>query len=127
MKPILNPNSSLRPILVVEDNDMDLDFCMQAFTEHAIANPVFACRDGEEAIQFIDAHPNADDPRLPLLTLLDLRLPKVDGIDVLRHARQHSAYKKWSLSFMSLFQGHFKWRFIGEYPEHFNLFHHVSK
>lgn len=94
MKPILNPNSSLRPILVVEDNDMDLDFCMQAFTEHAIANPVFACRDGEEAIQFIDAHPNADDPRLPLLTLLDLRLPKVDGIDVLRHARQHSVWKK---------------------------------
>jgi CheY-like chemotaxis protein len=94
MNPILNPHSSLRPILVVEDNDMDLDFCMQAFEEHAIANPVIACRDGEEAVQFIDAHPASDDPRLPLLVLLDLRLPKVDGIDVLRHARQHPVWKQ---------------------------------
>ena len=94
MNPIFNPNSSLRPILVVEDNDMDLDFCLQAFEEHAIANPVFACRDGEEAIQFIDKHPAEDDPLLPLLVLLDLRLPKVDGIDVLRHARQHPVWKQ---------------------------------
>ena len=94
MNPTLNPHSLLRPILVVEDNDMDLDFCMQAFEEHAIANPVIACRDGEEAIQFIDAHPTPDDPRLPLLVLLDLRLPKVDGIEVLRHARQHPVWKQ---------------------------------
>ena len=94
MNPTLTPHSPLRPILVVEDNDMDLDFCMQAFEEHAIANPVIACRDGEEAIQFIDAHPTPDDPRLPLLVLLDLRLPKVDGIEVLRHARQHPVWKQ---------------------------------
>ena len=94
MNPTLNPHSRLRPILVVEDNDMDIDFCMQAFEEHAIANPVIACRDGEEAIQFIDAHPTPDDPRLPLLVLLDLRLPKVDGIEVLRHARQHPVWKQ---------------------------------
>ena len=91
--PILNKNSLLRPILVVEDNDMDLDFCMQAFEEHAIANPVFACRDGEEAIEFINAH-SAPDITLPLLVLLDLRLPKVDGIEVLRHARQHPIWKQ---------------------------------
>ena len=94
MNPTLNPHSSLRPILVVEDNDMDLDFCMQAFEEHAIANPVIVCRDGEEAMQFIDAHPTSDNPRLPLLVLLDLRLPKVDGIEVLRHARQHPVWKQ---------------------------------
>ena len=94
MNPMLNPHSSLRPILVVEDNDMDLDFCMQAFDEHAIANPVIVCRDGDEAIQFIDAHSASDDPHLPLLVLLDLRLPKVDGIEVLRHARQHPVWKQ---------------------------------
>lgn len=94
MNPILNPHSTLPPVLVVEDNDMDLDFCIQAFEEHAIANPVFACRDGEEAIQFMDMHSAADDPHLPLLVLLDLRLPKVDGIEVLRHARQHAVWKK---------------------------------
>ena len=94
MNLILNQHSLLRPILVIEDNDMDLDFCMQAFEEHAIANPVIACRDGEEALQFIDAHPSAEDKQFPLLVLLDLRLPKVDGIEVLRHARQHPVWKK---------------------------------
>lgn len=92
--PIRNPQSMLRAILIVEDNDMDLDFCMQAFEEHAIANPVIACRDGEEALQFIDAHANPQDSQFPLLVLLDLRLPKVDGIDVLRHARQHPVWKQ---------------------------------
>lgn len=92
--PILNADSPLRPILIVEDNDMDLDFCVQAFVEHAIANPVIACRDGEEAQQFVDAHGTPDDPDLPLLVLLDLRLPKVDGIDVLRHARAHPVWRQ---------------------------------
>lgn len=91
---VLNPSSSLRPILVVEDNDMDLDFCLQAFEEHHITNPVIACRDGDEAIRFIDAHPSPLDPNFPLLMLLDLNLPKVDGIDVLRHARQVTAWQQ---------------------------------
>ena len=94
MKYVLNSNSSLRPILIVEDNAMDLDFCLQAFAEHAVANPVIACRDGDEAMQFIDAHPASESRLLPLLVLLDLRLPKVDGIDVLRYARQHPVWKQ---------------------------------
>ena len=83
-----------RPILVVEDNPMDLDFLLQAFEEHSVLNPVTICRDGEEALQFIDAHPSSDDPALPLLALLDLRLPKVDGIEVLRRAREHPVWKQ---------------------------------
>lgn len=92
--PVLNHSSALRSILVVEDNDMDLDLCVQAFVEHSVANPILVCRDGEEALQFIDEHPNVEDPRLPLLVLLDLRLPKVDGIDVLRHARLHPVWRQ---------------------------------
>lgn len=91
---LLNHSSFLRPILVVEDNDMDLDFCLQAFIEHAVANPILTCRDGEEALWFVDEHQTTDDPQLPLLVLLDLRLPKVDGLDVLRHARQHPVWKR---------------------------------
>jgi CheY-like chemotaxis protein len=83
-----------RPILVVEDNPMDLDFLLQAFEEHGVLNPVRVCRDGEEALHFIDAHPTPDDADLPLVALLDLRLPKVDGIDVLRRARQHPVWRQ---------------------------------
>lgn len=83
-----------RPILVVEDNPMDLDFMLQAFDEHGVANPVTICRDGEEALQFFAAHATPGDPALPLLVLLDLRLPKVDGIDVLRQARQDPVWKQ---------------------------------
>ncbi|HEY8856155.1 MAG TPA: response regulator [Rugosibacter sp.] len=94
MNPIHNAHSPLRPLLIIEDNDMDLDFCLQAFSEHAVANPVIACRDGEEALQFIEAHPSSGDQQFPLLVLLDLRLPKIDGIEVLRHARQHPVWKQ---------------------------------
>lgn len=90
---LLNSHSLLRPILVIEDNDMDMDLCLQAFEENAVGNPVIACRDGEEAIQFINAHTSSDDKLFPVLALLDLRLPKVDGIDVLRHARQQPVWK----------------------------------
>jgi CheY-like chemotaxis protein len=83
-----------RPILVVEDNPMDLDFMLQAFEEHGVLNPVCVCRDGEEALQFMEAHAATGDASLPLLVLLDLRLPKVDGIEVLRHARQHAVWKQ---------------------------------
>jgi len=73
---------------------MDLDLSLQAFIEHAIDNPVIACRDGEDAMHFIDGNPSPDCAQLPLLMLLDLRLPKVDGIDVLRYAREHPVWKK---------------------------------
>jgi CheY-like chemotaxis protein len=83
-----------RTILVVEDNPMDLDFLLQAFEEHGVLNPVHVCRDGEEALAYIADHGTADDPSLPLLVLLDLRLPKVDGIEVLRVARERQVWKQ---------------------------------
>jgi len=85
---------SIRPILVVEDNPMDLDLMFQALQEHSVANPIAACRDGEEALQYIQAHRVADDPAVPILVLLDLRLPKVDGIDVLRQARSDAVWSQ---------------------------------
>ncbi len=88
------PKNGPRPILVVEDNPMDLDFLLQAFEENGVLNPVCVCRDGEEALQFIEDHGNPEDPSLPLLVLLELRLPKVDGVEVLRQARQHPIWKQ---------------------------------
>ena len=94
-QPEIGPvTTAIRPILLVEDNPMDIDFSLQAFEENKIANPVVICRDGEEALEFIHAHTNPDDLRLPIVVLLDLKLPKVDGIEVLRHARQHPIWKQ---------------------------------
>jgi len=83
-----------RPILLLEDNPMDIDFTLQAFAENKIVNPVIICRDGEEALAFIHAHPTLDDPQLPALVLLDLHLPKVDGLDVLYQIQQHAIWKQ---------------------------------
>lgn len=90
----LHASRRLRPILVVEDNPMDLDFTLQAFDENGIANPVVVCRDGEEALQYISAHESPNGLGMPLLVLLDLRLPKVDGIEVLRRAKAHPTWKQ---------------------------------
>jgi CheY-like chemotaxis protein len=87
-------DTRVRPILLVEDNPMDLDLTCQAFQEHSIANPIAVCRDGEEVLQYMDEHPHASDSELPILVLLDLRLPKVDGIEVLRQVRNHAVWKQ---------------------------------
>jgi CheY-like chemotaxis protein len=87
-------NTWVRPILLVEDNPMDLDLTFQALKEHGVANPIVACRDGEEALQYMEKHHLPTDPQVPILVLLDLRLPKIDGIEVLRHARNHSVWKQ---------------------------------
>jgi CheY-like chemotaxis protein len=84
----------VRPILLVEDNPMDVDLTFEAFKEHSVANPIVVCRDGEEALRYMEVHHSVSDSRLPILVLLDLRLPKVDGIDVLRQARSHSVWKQ---------------------------------
>jgi two-component system, response regulator len=84
----------VRPILLVEDNPMDVDLTLQAFTEHGVANPIMVCRDGEEALGYMDEHAERSDWQLPILVLLDLRLPKVDGIEVLKRARSHPIWQQ---------------------------------
>jgi CheY-like chemotaxis protein len=87
-------NTRVRPILLVEDNPMDLDLTCQALEEASVANPIMTCRDGEEALRYMEEHQSPNDSQLPILVLLDLRLPKVDGIEVLRHARSHVVWKQ---------------------------------
>ena len=87
-------STSIRPILLVEDNPMDVDLTLQALEEHGVANPIISCLDGEEALRYIDEHQEATDPKIPILVLLDLRLPKIDGLDVLRHTRSHPVWKQ---------------------------------
>ena len=74
-----------RPILLVEDNPMDIDLTRRAFARRRVFNPLEVVRDGEEALQLI-ARWESGDP-MPVVILLDLKLPKVDGLEVLRRLK----------------------------------------
>lgn len=78
------------PILLVEDNPMDVDLTRRAFIRHNLANPLEVARDGQEALDFI-AKWKMGEP-LPAVILLDLKLPKVSGLEVLRAIRAHSDF-----------------------------------
>lgn len=76
-----------RPILLVEDNPMDVDLTRRAFAKRNLANPLAVARDGEEALGWmarVDAGELA-----PAVILLDLKLPKVPGLEVLRQFKAH--------------------------------------
>jgi CheY-like chemotaxis protein len=75
------------PILLIEDNPMDVDLTRRAFIRHNLANPLDVMRDGQEAIDFV-AGWRAGDP-VPSVILLDLKLPKISGLEVLRVIRAH--------------------------------------
>lgn len=70
-----------RPVLLVEDNPLDLDLTLRAFARNALVNPIEVARDGEEALSWIPRWEAGE--MLPLLILLDLKLPRVNGLDVL--------------------------------------------
>ena len=79
-----------RSILLVEDNPKDEELTLRALRKNRISNEVVVARDGVEALDFLfarGAHANRDPDALPRLVLLDLKLPKVDGIEVLKRVR----------------------------------------
>jgi len=77
-------------ILLVEDDPLDLEMTMRALQSDHVKNRIEVARDGEEALDFVfcrGPHSGRSPERQPKLILLDLKLPKVDGLEVLREIR----------------------------------------
>jgi two-component system response regulator len=80
-----------KTILLVEDSPDDVELTLMAFQEAKIANPVVVARDGVEALDYLlgeGKHAGRDASEQPVVVLLDLKLPRVDGLEVLRRMRQ---------------------------------------
>ncbi len=89
-------NADAVDILLVEDNPNDLELALRALKKHNLANKVVVARDGAEALDFIfgtGAYNDRDVTDRPKVVLLDLKLPKVDGLEVLRRIKSDERTK----------------------------------
>jgi len=76
-----------KPILLVDDNPMDVDLTLRAFKRSKLVNPIQVARDGEEALAWIPRW-EAGEAR-PAVILLDINMPKVSGLEVVRQLKSH--------------------------------------
>lgn len=84
--------SKNHPILLIEDNPVDVDLTVRAFKKQNLTNPIEIARDGEEAIKMIEKW--NDTKLIPVVILLDLKLPKFNGLEVLKEIKTHPEFKK---------------------------------
>lgn len=83
-------------ILLVEDNPDDVELTMRALKKNNIMNEVVVARDGVEAVDYLfgtGSFEGRDKAEAPMLVLLDLKLPRMDGIEVLKQLRGNNATK----------------------------------
>jgi CheY-like chemotaxis protein len=85
----------VKRILLAEDDPKDVELTLSALEEHHLANEVVTARDGAEALDYLQRRgPFADRPQgNPAVVLLDLKMPKVDGIEVLRRMKADPVLK----------------------------------
>jgi two-component system response regulator len=86
-----------KSILLVEDNQSDIELTRRAYERAKLPNPLVIVKDGQEALDYLlceGVHANRPTTELPALVLLDIKLPKKDGIDTLRCIREHPVTKR---------------------------------
>ena len=85
-----NNSGGNKVILLVEDNPDDVDLTLRALSKGRVANDIVVARDGVEALDYLfgtGAYAGRDTTQTPTVILLDLKLPKVDGLEVLQRLR----------------------------------------
>jgi len=87
--------NKLNRILIVEDNENDLELTLDALSEYNLANFIDVARDGEEALNYLHKRDKFSERenRNPVLILLDLKLPKVNGHEILQQIRTTESLK----------------------------------
>ena len=86
----------LKPILLVEDNPNDLELTLIALSKSQLANDIIVARDGAEALDYLYSRGDHKErsPGDPAVVLLDLKLPKVDGLEVLETVKRDSQHRQ---------------------------------
>ena len=81
--------AQLNRILLVDDSPTDVELTLAALARHHLANQVVVARDGEEALDYLYRRGSfaQDPPGLPAMILLDIKMPKIDGLAVLRQLK----------------------------------------
>lgn len=80
-----------KPILLVEDNPLDVDLTVRAFKRQKLANKILVARDGEEVMECMAKWEKGE--QAPVVILLDLKLPKIDGLEVLSKIKSHPQFR----------------------------------
>lgn len=89
-------NDNTTDILLVEDNEDDIELTLRALKKHNLVNRISVARDGQEALDFIFAKGNYENRNyrdFPKVIFLDLKLPKIDGLEVLKTLKSNEELK----------------------------------
>jgi two-component system response regulator len=82
-----------RPILLIEDNPDDVELTVNALEQNGVKNPIAIATNSAEALEHLFGKAGAEPPALPAIVLLDLNLPRIGGIEILKRIRANERTK----------------------------------
>ena len=85
--------TSMVELLMVDDDELDVELFKRSLKAQRIANPMSCCNNGEDALEFLKAR-NASKNRTPLIVLMDINMPRMNGIECIRKIREDQDLKK---------------------------------